>query len=242
MTRTNLAKSASLVARASCPCIAVSSTGILPVHGVTPTTATGETPVVRTASRHRGTALIELAFCMPFLAGIIGITFFFGWAYVNQQHVRTSDRYVAWANLTHQVQDADLQKNFFTNKATSVGSGIGAGPTRTLDAYVADIASVSTAADKISRPLVMDNWPRGSCGNVNIDFPTDWKLWHDIGLEGPLNSHCDRDGVEWRRGQARNEDVLRQTYLQELDAMFQNVAAPGDTLAAAMRNLYLAGW
>ncbi len=48
------------------------------------------------ASRRHGTAVIESIFCVPLIAIILGLTFFFGWAMRNQQRVIISDRYAVW--------------------------------------------------------------------------------------------------------------------------------------------------
>ena len=71
----------------------------------------------RRARSRRGTAIVEFAACVPFLALVVIVTFFSGWAMVNQQHVWAADRYAAWRQVrTGTVPtDDELNRDFFAS-------------------------------------------------------------------------------------------------------------------------------
>jgi hypothetical protein len=57
--------------------------------------------------RRRGAAILEFLLVLPFLAFLLTLIFFFGWARTNQQHVEAAARYVSWRDLHNGEAGAD---------------------------------------------------------------------------------------------------------------------------------------
>ena len=196
--------------------------------------------------RRRGAVMVEFAMIIPFIGGIIALTFFFGWAMKNQQHVKTADRYTAW-NRVHGGQDATeagLNLHFFERKAGGVCIDGAAAPPDTLRDAVRAVDIVPDRRNEtvlLAQELILDHFPHAVGINVTADFPTNVGLWRALG-QGAIQHHHVREGVEWRRGQARCEYETAQSFFPALDATLNSVAAPGDSLGQMARNLYLEGW
>ena len=194
--------------------------------------------------RRRGAALLEFVLCIPLLAGIIVLTFFFGWSMKNQQRVRVSDRYTAW-RWVHGGRDAPTHANlngfFFDFKAGEVWVDGGGGPTETLTDLVGEVARISPQAAALAEELVTNRFPHGQSASVAATFPTDVVLWQRLS-GGAMSHHHVREGVEWRRGQASCEDVLADEFYHSLDTAMSTVPAPGDGLGQCVRRLYLTRW
>ena len=187
--------------------------------------------------------MVEFAMCIPLLALVISLTFFFGHAMMNQQHVRISDRYTAWRRVAGgNVNGQALNTLFFRERAEGTGVAEDRGPAETLEDYVAFASWSGADAERLARATVLQRFPRGQRATVRAEFPSNSGAAVYRRLTGAIRSSHYRDGVEWRRGQARCEDALRDEFLGDLDATLDNLPAPADTLGQVLRELYLAGW
>jgi len=192
--------------------------------------------------RRRGAALVEFALAIPLLGTIIVATFFFGWAMQSQQRVKISDRYDAWRRVgaSEGVTPQQLNETFFRNRTSQVDIYGGTGPGETRQELVAEAAGQDETAGELASRLVIDNWPAGRSSYVYAEFIPAMDAWRHF--TGPIRSRHVREGLEWRRGQAYCEYVLRDMFLQELDELLDSTPAPGDALAEQIRQLYLARW
>lgn len=216
-------------------------------------------PTPHRRRRARGTALIELVMIVPLIALIIGLTFFFGRAMVNQQHVRAAARYAAWRDLHNRSAVADgesgapnvvhvdydhLNQTFFDGEASDPGAGIRlhylSGPSETLEDYAVYAGLNDATIGQLTEELALRTWPHGRGARVDAEFPSDVGLWNNLGLTGMMTGRTLRDGMEWRYRQARNEPAVRDAFLMDVDSMFESMES---TDAAGMghtfRNLYL---
>ncbi|MHC4983662.1 MAG: TadE family protein, partial [Planctomycetota bacterium] len=66
--------------------------------------------------------MIEFVLCIPLLAFVIMVIFFFGWAMSNQQQVKISGRYAAWGEVRGKglASPQRLNSMFFSKEAGSV--------------------------------------------------------------------------------------------------------------------------
>ena len=186
--------------------------------------------------------MAELAMCIPLIAFIIAMTFFFGFSMANQQHVRISDRYAAWRRVLTGTMASDEQLNemFFADRAGEVQTDTDTGPVETLEDLVAEAGDVSEPAHLLAERCVLERWPRGRRVKVQADFPSSVGAWRRF--TGAIRSRHVRDGVQWRRGQASCDYVVCDEFLSPLDDVLAGVSAPGDGLAEMMRQLYSNGW
>jgi len=187
---------------------------------------------------------MEFVMVIPLLAGVIALTYFFGWAMKNQQRVWAANRYASWrwVHGQHDVNAMNLNQNFFDNKAGGVGvNGWGGGPTQTLDDLVRNVTDESTRAGAMAQELVQE-WPHGCSAAIGASFPTNVTLWQWLVSDGGIRWHHQREGVEWRRHQARCEQRLADEFYSGLDNDLQSVPAPGSSLGEAARQLFLHPW
>ena len=204
----------------------------------------GQTTATRRAHsrRRRGAAILEFVLCIPLLATILGLTFFFGWSMKNQQRMRMVARYDAWRHVltNDDTHHDDLNKVFFDGKSSGLGFAHGTGPDDTLRDLVDAVGQFSQLAQPLADELVMDRFPRGRSASPSGGFPTDVGVWRKF--HGDIKSHHVRDGVEWRRRQASCEETVVDQFLQSLDQALGAIPAPGDGLGQAFRRLYLNEW
>ena len=196
----------------------------------------------RRAARRRGTAIVEFAVCIPLLALVVVVTFFFGWAMVNQQHVWTADRYACWRQVrTGTVpSDDELNRDFFGGKARNVATDRDGGTSVPEQGLVDDVAAANAAAGDLARGLVMDRFPKGLGVNAQAEFPTDVRVWQRY--TGAIHSRSARIGVEWRWRQARCETVVADQMFTSLEGALQTFPAPGTVMGSFLRSLYRNGW
>ena len=189
----------------------------------------------------KGTALIEFTMAIPLLASVIGFTFFFGYAMMNQQHVKIADRYSAWRNVYGGASSGGTINNLlFGDKAGQINLTTGVGPDDVLQQYVSQVNSDSAAAGVLARACVIDSWPRGSGTHIGATFPSDVGLYNRF--KGAIEHSHIRDGVEWRRGQAASETEIVNEFLVDFDRTLSNVNQPGGALANTFRRLYNTSW
>ncbi len=196
----------------------------------------------RSLTGRRGAAMVEFVMILPLLALVWSLTWFFGWELVNKEHVRMSNRWAVWRTVRGAGEPVpqQLSDNFFKDKAINVGMTTGSGPDKTLQALVTEAGKISQPAQMWTQSLVIDRFPHGFTANVTAEFPTTNTAWSRF--TGAITGMHGRDGVEWRRAQARCEDALQQEFLDSLDSTLENISSPGDTLASEFRNLYRGGW
>lgn len=189
----------------------------------------------------RGTAVIEMVMVIPLLAGIIGLIFFFGWAMMNQQHVRTADRYLAWRTLYGGGPADGLNKAFFRNKAVNIQTRNEPANVETLQDWVDRVGLVNRGSEDLARLMAEGSstvraLPRDSRVRVQAEFPSDIKLWKRF--TGPIISTSGREGREWRWRQTDPQShALTQIYFEELDQ-----ALPKNQAGDMLHKLYYTGW
>ena len=180
---------------------------------------------------------------IPLMATIISLTFFFGWAMTNQQHVRVSGRYTAWrqARRAGGASGGDLNRSFFAGRAEdpSVSGGSAAGRTQeTITDLVRAAGDVSDPAYELAEQTAGAAWPRGVWARVAASFPSDVDLWRRF--QGAIRSRRIREGVSWRRGQVSYLQAIRDQYLIDLAAAISEIPDAG--LQDDLRRLYLQQW
>jgi hypothetical protein len=190
--------------------------------------------------------MLEFILVLPLIALILGLTMFFGWALVNQQEVKASNRYAAWREVETRVNvsGADLNALFFQQKASSVGLTEGGGPTDVLQKLVSEVGQgSSTGAQDFAHTMVLDHYPHGQSADVSAQFPTSVALWNNLGLTGAIKAGHVRDGSQWPKKEVTQPwAILRDQFYKSQDSVFQSVPAPGNLWGSTMRTLYLAGW
>ncbi|MFW6133512.1 MAG: TadE family protein [Planctomycetota bacterium] len=196
----------------------------------------------RAARRRRGTAILEFVMSLPILLFVLLGTWLFGWAMMNQQHVKISDRYAAWREVrgAGRAGPAQINQRFFRDTAHPLDIDRGVGTDQTILDLVALTGRIGGEAQMYADKLVVGRFPRSRSARVRARFPSDVDLWNR--LEGRITSRHVREGREWRRKQADCERVLRDEFLADLDAELRGVDAPGRRLARVLRHLYDTKW
>ena len=200
--------------------------------------------------RRRGNVLIEFVMVIPLLASILGFTFFFGWAMVNQQHVKIADRFQTWRKVRagSRVGAVTLNNRIFQGHLDENAYGQNAGTystetLKTLEELVMAADAQSPDAAALADTMVMHRSPRGRWTTVHGHFPSEIGIFQQVeNYRGSIKHTHMRDGKEWRWRQIWCEPVLRDEFLYELDSTLRGVPSPGDGLAAMARRLYLTRW
>jgi len=194
--------------------------------------------------RRRGNVLMEFVLIIPLLATILGLTFFFGWAFTNQQHVKVSDRFQCWrrVRLGSSASVSQLNAWFFQNRANeeTLEQGGGSGPTQTLRDLIDTVGNFSSRAEGLADGVVWNRAERGRRAMVAAEFPSDIGIYQQF--TGKIRDDHTRDGREWRWRQLRCEPVIRDEFLSELDSVLESIPNPGDSLGEMARKLYLSAW
>lgn len=208
----------------------------------------------------RGAAMIEFVVVMPFLALILGLTFFFGYAMKNQQRVLTAARYQAWRHVWRwhgcgcewckQYWDRPhptLNEVFFDDVAGSVGTGGAGGPMESLEELVDSTSEYGATTYELADHLIFgeddqEGWDghvaRWIGSSVSASFPSDIHLFEKF--SGSIRAKCVREGAEWRRGQINYLEPVRDLFLQDLDD--QILSIQHERLRENLRRLYLKRW
>jgi hypothetical protein len=190
----------------------------------------------------RGAALIEFVFSLPLFVLVLALTFFFGYAMMNQQHVRSADRYVVWRDVHrgNHVDANQIKLRFFREDTEHVDIHRRGGPHETRR-ELADVASSwSVEAGEFSEEMIVNRFPHGKYRRVSAEFPTEVPLWS--WFTGSIRNHHARDTVEWRRRQAGLSSTIRDSYLLDLTESLENINSPGDSLANEIRGVIRYGW
>ena len=205
---------------------------------------------VGSSERRRGSVLIEFVMVIPLLAMILGLTFFFGWAMVNQQHIKVADRFQTWRKVRagSSVGAATLNDRIFQGhldeEAYHQNSGTYSTETvKTLEELVMAAGAQSAGAEVLADKVVMEKSPRGRWTTVHGRFPSEIGIFRKIDdYRGSIRHTHMRDGKEWRWRQVWCEEVIKDEFLFDLDSTLLGVPSPGDGLAAMARRLYLTRW
>jgi hypothetical protein len=197
---------------------------------------------IRPRRRRRGAALIEFVFSLPLYVLVLALTFFFGYAMMNQQRVRTADRYAVWRDV-HRAGSSDanaIEPRFFGEQAGDVNVHGRSGPHETRRDLSDVASSYSVEAGEFSEEMIVHRFPHGKWKRVSATFPTEVPLWRMF--TGAIRNHHTRDGVEWRLRQASVSSTIRDSYLLELMDSLENINAPGDSLAHEIQSIIRHGW
>ena len=194
-----------------------------------------------TMRRRRGAVILETVMILPFLAVIIGLTFFFGRALRNQQLVQVAARHMAWRNLGGAWPRYDTPAVYnlalYQGHAKPCGDGGGGGPDPVRQDYIQRTESASARAGKLADQAV-NSWPDGVSDTASAGFPTDVGMWK--WFPGDIHHRHSRDGVEWLRGQVSYLETIRNQFLMNLDHAV--LALPNMTLQNNLKALYLQQW
>jgi len=202
-------------------------------------------PARRGSSHRRGNVMIEFVMVIPLLGFILGLTFFFGWAMANQQHVKTTDRFQSWRRVRagSGVPQKQLNDWIFQGHLGSYNQNAGTYTTetrKTLEELVSYVGNVSPRAEGLAREVVMEKCEKGRWVTASGTFPSDIALFQEF--HGSIKHTHMRDGREWRWRQLWCEQEIRDEFLSELDTTLKGVPSPGDSLASMARRLYLTRW
>ncbi|MBT3201189.1 MAG: pilus assembly protein [Phycisphaerales bacterium] len=200
--------------------------------------------------RRRGNVIIEFTMVIPFLAAIMGFTWFFGWAMTNQQHIKIADRYQTWRQVRagSGVSAETLNKRIFQgyldeDRYHQNGGTYSSETIKTLQGLVEAAGAQSPEAGTLAYPIVMDKAEHGKWITVHGNFPSDIGIFQQVeNYQGDIRHTHMRDGREWRWRQLRCEDIIRDEFLEDLDSTLTGVPSPGNGLAAMARQLYLSRW
>lgn len=192
--------------------------------------------------RRRGAAMVEFVACIPLLGVVLALTFFFGWAMNNQQHVWIADRYAAWRSVRGgaMATEGELNAAFFRNIARDVHVSGDGGPSGTRRDFADAVASVNQPAGDLAAATVADHYPNGRRVWVSADFPPNVGAARHF--SGVISHRFSRAGVEWRWPQVRCEVEVTDQFLPALDNLLAGMPAPADHLARMFRSLYRNGW
>ncbi len=180
--------------------------------------------------------------CVPLIALVLGLTFFFGWAMRNQQRVIISNRYAVWRRVLagDAVGGGRLNNTFFAGKAAGVSVDYGGGSIETLEKYVEAAGDRGAAVESLAERLVLERFPRSQSAEVSAWFDSDVGIWQQF--TGAIERRHVREGVEWRNREAALEPQVRDEFFIPLDQALLTIPAPGDSLGQAFRRLYLNRW
>ena len=197
---------------------------------------------VRRYSYRRGTAVVEFVLAIPFLAFILGITFFFGWALMHKQKVMIADRYSAWQRVeTGSWPGEDRLNNLvFNGRAADVNLSSEEPVWETADDLVNQTGQISRQSEMLADELVLQRFPAGHRAHVAASFDPEETLWQRY--TGAIHHRYGREGITWRRAEVSCWLTLRDFYYADLDAVLERMPAPANRMAQTIRSFYLASW
>ena len=196
---------------------------------------------MRSLNQHhrRAAAMVELCLALPILVSIIVAIFFTGWVMVNHQHVRVSDRYIAWKNADGTNTSTDeINEKFFEDKGRDVDIDRSSGPADNLTNFVEEINDQSGPAFGLADEMLFHHFPQGEKALVSARFPFQGSFWLTDRFNGTISRSHTRDGGSWQRGQCSPVETITNQYLSELNQGLNAVNAPGQNFANVIRNLY----
>ncbi len=184
--------------------------------------------------------LLELALAIPVLAGIMALSFFIGFAMVNQQHVIHSTRYASWSQVSGVPNYQGNEQEMFFYDRLEVNHKFDSTNLQhqTLDDFVNTVGNESSEAFNLITRCIPGQFPGGNQVQVSAQFPTDIAAWTRI--SGPIERAHFRDGVQWRRSEVSHLNAIRDSYLLGLHQEVQQI--PDDELRAKLEDIYLQVW
>lgn len=190
----------------------------------------------------RGTAMIEFVMALPLLLFVLVGTWFFGWAMMNQQQVRVSDRYTAWREVRGggRVRPDHLNERFFGERADPISIRRGQGPDWTIQDLIGAAGDRGGQVQAYTEELIWDRFPTSRSARVDARFPSDIDLWNR--LEGSIKSRHVREGWEWRRDEADCESAVRDVFLSDLHEELRALPMPANRFGRVVRHLYETTW
>ncbi len=187
--------------------------------------------------------MIEFIFILPFLAMILALIFFFGFAMMNQQEVKVSARHGAWRHIRgpSDLDGLGINNNFFNGRAAMpIAVTITDTHPDGMDRFVQQSGAYGQGGQLLADYMVHHSFPLGVWYQVSATFPTTVGAWNKF--QGSIQGIAARDGVEWRYRQAYFNEAVMQNYLTDVDSMLTGIPAPGNGMGAMLRNLYSAPW
>jgi hypothetical protein len=186
--------------------------------------------------------MVEFTLVVPLLAIILGLTFFFGWAYLHKHQVIIASRYATWQRVEKGTWPAEEKLNdlCFAKRAMNVQFEAMGGKRETARDLHAEVGAESHRAETFADELLMTRFPGGRRGHVSARFSSNRALWQQF--RGHIHDHHAREGITWRRDEVNCWPLLRDQYYWDLDGRLRRVPAPGDGMARVVRKLYLAHW
>ncbi len=188
--------------------------------------------------------MIEFVMVMPFLALIFALIWFFGDQMKNQQQVKVATRYNAWRHVRTEsaVGITETAETSLEGRAEWADVDRGTGQSQTRADLVTAASDISDRAGEMADILYLDRFPRARRVDVQAEWPYEAQLWELAELDGAIEKRHVREGVEWRRHQARLQRTLIDLFLEDLEGALNSVEAPGSGMAQMMRRLYHQGW
>ncbi|MFP4105977.1 MAG: hypothetical protein ACLFVU_07790 [Phycisphaerae bacterium] len=188
--------------------------------------------------------MIEFIMCLPFIALILSLTYFFGYAMQHQQQVKVSSRYASWKRVRTGLgpNAAEINQRNCADAARDVDVVARRTPIDTALDLATNCGTHSPDARIVADDLFLRWAQRGWEARVTGEWDHDVDLWEDVGLSGPITKGHLREGVEWRRVQVDMRRTVIDLYLQDIDTALRTVNPPGDGMAGMMRSLYRHGW
>ena len=192
-------------------------------------------------ARRKGTMVLEMVLVLPLLGLIVVVIFFWGWAVVNQQSVRVSDRYASWTSAYGAgCSNNAINQEFMSNSAANVSLVGSGGQGQTVQDFATEARQNYGSAAGAVVDDVITYAPGGSGDSVSAEFPSDVGLWQKF--QGAIQDSYGRDGVEWRRIQLNEVQTIQKLYLTDIDNTINGIGGQGAPMAQMIRNLYLSGW
>jgi hypothetical protein len=197
---------------------------------------------IRPAAR-KGTMVLEMLMVIPLLSMIVVLIFFWGWAMVNQQSVRISDRYSAWETADGGGSSSvAINQDFMGNTAVNVVLAPSAGQSKTSPDLATQTRDNYPAAGNVADDVI--TYAPGDCQDyVSAEFPSSVAFMQRF--QGAIKDAYGRDGVEWRRNQLNEVSTIQKFYLTQdggVDTTLNSIGGQGGPMAQMIRNLYLSGW
>lgn len=188
----------------------------------------------------RGTALLEFVLSIPLLATVIVLTFFFGYALTNQQHVIVATRFVTWeqADAQYSVVSKEVNVTFLDNKSGRVDIASRGGPRETLEDLVDEVYNEYSSSGELIERCMPGRWPEGHRTQIDAFFASSVPAWDRFA--GAMSQQHVRDGVQWQRGEVSYLEPVRDEFLYKLDNAIGQMG--NSALEGSIRSLYLVTW
>lgn len=183
--------------------------------------------------------MIEFVMALPFLATVIGFTFFFGWGMLHKQQTIMASRYSVWEGVDTGIWPSEDQVN-------RVGFGGKAGNLVLSDQPGPDLAKqellnrVNQDALSLADATIGQAFTGGHRGSVAADFTTTRALWQQFGTT--ITSSHARDGLTWGVEEVNCWNALRDVYFSDFQQSLNMMDPAASGLVATIEDLYSSYW